>query len=71
MIREGGKIMMCPFRKVVISEVDHPLRGGEAFASVGHEVERKITREEFRNCCGEDCQAFSKTVGCKMLWLEE
>ena len=63
--------MKCPFRRVITSEVDHPLIGGEAFESAGQQIERMITREEFGNCLGEDCLAFSLTIGCKMFRLKE
>ena len=63
--------MKCPFRRVITSEVDHPMRGGEAFVSAGHEIERMITHEDFENCFGKDCLAFSEVAGCKMLRLKE
>ena len=63
--------MKCPFWRVITSEVDHPMRGGEAFVSAGHEIERTITQEEFNDCLSVDCQAFSKTTGCKMFRLKE
>ena len=63
--------MKCPFRRVITSEVDHPMRGGEAFVSAGYQTERTITREKSQECYGEECLAFSLTVGCKMFQLKE
>ena len=40
--------MKCPFRRVVTTEIDHPLRGGEAFESAGYEIERMIAMKNLQ-----------------------